>query len=373
MARPCRFNWGQQGALLPRTIEFLIRSRPAWKVHAGASQNARLTAFYLSRDRVLTLIGAEKLPPRVLGALQGKDVAMASAILSGIVGSFLLEAIATSGIKTLQQLFFEDRLRAGTPFIYNGHFHGKGFGYANKTPALTLAEKLDEPLAGRKLIFEFAKDGLVNETAYTRMSGSTRLFTFGYIREIDEETIWAVPYAVGDLVELGSIASSPFAHTLELQVDQIEQFSGIDSSWTPTKAQFQKLAGIPEHAVKELICDLLGECEVPNDWGGEESDVVSSNLLIGGVRRTGAFLLKGPARFHPMTLKDCGKNGDQIYRLFNIPAQVYVVQHCHSIGAAVRKTVEAFALQRAISAPCQYVFIDGYATARLLRAHGRWQ
>ncbi len=122
---------------------------------------------------------------------------------------------------------------------------------------------------------------------------------------------------------------------------------------------------------KELICSLLGEYEVPKDWGGEEADVFSSNLLIGGVRKTGAFLLKGPAKFHPMTLKDCGKNGDQIYRLFNIPAQVYIVQHCHSIGAAVRKTVEAFVTQRAISVPCQYVFMDGYATARLLKAHGR--
>jgi hypothetical protein len=339
---------------------------------AAPGGNARLAAYYLSRDRVLTLVGAEKLPPHVLGTLQGKDVAMASAILSGVVGSFLLETIAASGVKTLQQLFYENRLQAGIPFIYNGHFHGKGFGYANKTPALTLTEKLDEPLAGRKLIFEFAKDGLVNDTAYTRMSGSTRLFAFGYIREIDEETIRAIPYAVGDLVEVGSMASAPFSPALELQPDQIVQFSKMDNSWTPTKIQFNHLAHIPELAVKALICELLGEYEVPKDWGGEESDVLSSNLLIGAARKTGAFLLKGPAKFHPMTLKDCGKNGDQVYRLFNIPAQVYVVQHCHNIGAAVRKTVEAFAMQRAISAPCQYVFIDGYATARLLRAHGRW-
>ena len=66
-------------------------------------------------------------------------------------------------------------------------------------------------------------------------------------------------------------------------------------------------------------------------------------------------------------------NGDQIYRLFNIPAQVYIVQHCHNIGAAVRKTVEAFAMQRGISAPCRFVIMDGAATARLLRAYGQWQ
>jgi hypothetical protein len=73
-----------------------------------------------------------------------------------------------------------------------------------------------------------------------------------------------------------------------------------------------------------------------------------------------------------MTLKDCGKNGDQIYRLFNAPAHIYIVQHCHNIGAAVRKTLEAFALGRSFTAPCRYVIMDGIATARLLRANGLW-
>lgn len=69
---------------------------------------------------------------------------------------------------------------------------------------------------------------------------------------------------------------------------------------------------------------------------------------------------------------DLGKNGDQLYRRFNIPAEIYVVQHCHSIGAAVRKQVEAFALARSFVAPCRFVFMDGITTARLLRAHGLW-
>jgi hypothetical protein len=334
--------------------------------------NARLSAFYLSRDRVLTLIGVQNLPARVLGALQGQDGTMSSAILSGAVGSYLLDAIASGGVKTLQQLAFENTLRPGAPFIYNGHFYGNGFGYNNKKAALTLTEKLDEPLPGMKLVFEFSKNGLLNDTAYTRMSGSTRLFAFGYITDIDAKTIRAVPYAIGDLVEYSSPLLAPFAPTLELQPEEIAQFAGMDQSWTPTKKEFARLAQFPERTVKELICELLGEHEVPSDWGGEECDVFSANLTVGSARQTGAFLLKGPAAFHPMTPKDCGKNGDQIYRLFNIPAHVYIVQHCHNIGAAVRKTVEAFAFGRSFIAPCRYVIMDGIATARLLRAHGRW-
>lgn len=69
---------------------------------------------------------------------------------------------------------------------------------------------------------------------------------------------------------------------------------------------------------------------------------------------------------------DLGKNGDQLYRLFNIPAQIYVVQHCHDIGAAVRKQAENFALARSFVAPCRIVFMDGLTSARLLRANGLW-
>jgi hypothetical protein len=115
------------------------------------STKARLTAFYLSRDRVLGLLDAERLPPHVLAALQGQDVKMASALLTNSVGTYLLQAIAAGAVKTLQQLAFEGGLQPGTQFIYNGHVSGDGFGYRNKTRALTLTEKLDEPLPGRKL------------------------------------------------------------------------------------------------------------------------------------------------------------------------------------------------------------------------------
>lgn len=70
-----------------------------------------------------------------------------------------------------------------------------------------------------------------------------------------------------------------------------------------------------------------------------------------------------------MTMADCGKNGDQIYRLFNTPADVFVVQHCHRITPAVRKTVEAFALSN-YSRTCRFTLIDGYDTARILHTNG---
>lgn len=340
---------------------------------AAAPAAAKLMTFYLSRDRVLSLVNSEELPPQVLQALQGIDAPMATAILSNAVGAHVLQAITSGDIQTLQQLAVKGTLRQGTQFIYNGHFYGRGFGVDNKRPGLTLTERLDEPLDGKKLVLEFSKNGLVNDTAYVRMAGSTRLFAFAYVADITADAIRAIPYAIGDLVTSQSRMSLPFASSLELQPGDIAQFAGMDPQWAPSKAEFAQLANVPEQRVKQIIGGLLGELAIPADWGGEESDLFSAQLLVGNARRTAAFLLKGPAKFHPMTPRDLGKNGDQLYRLFNIPADIYVVQHCHTIGPAVRKTVEAFALHRSFTAPCRYVIMDGYATARLLRAAGAWR
>ncbi|NUX57676.1 methyltransferase [Paraburkholderia sp. JPY418] len=297
---------------------------------------------------------------------------MASAILSNSVGQYLVDAIARGNIKTLFQLAFENRLQVGVPFIYNGHAYGKGFAARNKTPMLSLSENLDEPLAGKQLLVEFSKTNLVNDTASTRMEGSTHLFVFGYIADVDATTIRTVPYAIGDLVERTRGLPMPFMQGLELRTDDVDQFAGMDTRWTPSASEFSAMRSVPEQSVKELLCRLLGEPSVPNDWGGEESDVLSANLAVNGRRLTAAFLLKGPSRFHPMKPTDLGRNGDQLYRLFNIPADVFVIQHCHNIGAAVRKQALAFALQRSFTAPCRVLFVDGTTTARLLRLHGGW-
>lgn len=337
-----------------------------------APSSRQLVTYYLSRDRVLGLLQVDQMPAHVLAALQGQDVPMATSILSNAVGQYLVDAIAGGNIKTLPQLTFENRLQAGIPFIYDGHVYGNGFAARNKTPALSLSEALDEPLEGKKLIVEFAKGNLVNTTAWTRMKGSTRLFVFGYVADVDATTIRTVPYAIGDLVERTHGISMPFAQSLELQPDDVDQFAGMDAQWTPTASEFAAMRSVPEQTVKELLCRLLGEPSVPNDWGGEESDVLSANLVANGRRLTAAFLLKGPSRFHPMKPTDLGRNGDQLYRLFNIPADVFVVQHCHNIGAAVRKQALAFALQRSFTSPCRVLFVDGLTTARLLRANGEW-
>lgn len=320
--------------------------------------------------RLLELLEFDKLPPNVQAAFLSPDTAASKIILANVMGKELIGYLREKEVHHFYRIVAENRLKPGIRFSYQGHFYGKGFGFSNKTKFVSLSENIDEILPGKKLLIEFSKSGLITDTAYTRLSGSTNLFAFCTVTEIDNGFIKAVPYLIGDLIEGTGTALDPKLNaSLRLYPQQIDQLQNIDFKWNPTKKLFNELKNVSEQKVKELFCKLLSEVEIPKDWGGEEFDIFSSNLSVDGRRLTAAFLLKGPSKFHEMTLADCGKNGDQIYRLFNTPADVFVLQHCHKVSPAVRKTMEAFALTQ-YSHQCNYTIIDGYDTARILRSNG---
>jgi len=70
-----------------------------------------------------------------------------------------------------------------------------------------------------------------------------------------------------------------------------------------------------------------------------------------------------------MTVKDLGANGNQIVRLFDEPADILILQHCHYIKAEIYKTMDAFASR--FNNIRRYCIIDGIDTQRLLSAYGK--
>ena len=331
--------------------------------------SARIRAWYLSTPRLLELLDLQRLPPQIEHALRWPDAPLNKAVLANMFGPTILDFLQQENILPFYRLAIEQQLRKGVPFTYEGHFYGKGFGVRNRTSLLSLSEDVNEVLPGKRLLIEFSKSGLVTDTAGTRLSGSTNLFVFGSVTEIGPDIIKAVPYLIGDRVEGVSSLGLKLSTYVRLWPQNIDQLNSVDFSWTPTPQEFYQLKEVPEQTVKEVFCRILSEFEPAKDWGGEEADIFSSNLSVDGKRRSAAFLLKGPAKFHEMKPTDLGKNGDQIVRLYNTPADVFVLQHCHKVGPAVRKTMEAFALS-IYSANRQYLIIDGYDTARILRHHG---
>ena len=155
-----------------------------------------------------------------------------------------------------------------------------------------------------------------------------------------------------------------FGELLPEDIDQFAEMRGVAT--TSADEWMDVMRALPEAKVKEALAGLL--CEpTKKDWGGESNDHFSANLLVRGERKTGAFLLKGPADFRPMTPEMCGKRGDQIYRLVNSGADVSVIQHSHLIGEAVRHTLRALTVFP--GQPRKYCVIDGQATYRLLKAY----
>jgi hypothetical protein len=163
----------------------------------------------------------------------------------------------------------------------------------------------------------------------------------------------------------------------ELQVfaEDIDSFSNIkgvrpeDVSDIVDNGYFPRL----EDEIQAAIEEILGMSFHTKDWGGEISDLYSTYVQFGGRRTAAAFLLKGRGkRRKQMTIADCGKNGDQIVRLFDSPAELFVVQFVGAISEALIKDVETKVEHRRFQGRrAWFLILDGQDTARLLRAYGK--
>ncbi|MEE3718091.1 hypothetical protein V2H45_15230 [Tumidithrix elongata RA019] len=148
-------------------------------------------------------------------------------------------------------------------------------------------------------------------------------------------------------------------------IEDFDEFARIRE--VPKPDSIDIMRHVPERGFKMSLARILGD-RITKDWGGEQSDHYTSNIHLNGRRTTAAFLLKGPAKFSPMTLNHLGKNNDQIYRLAQEPSEVLFIQHSHDITPPVRATLRAFAVQP--GKPRRYCLIDGRDSLWLLNAYG---
>lgn len=151
----------------------------------------------------------------------------------------------------------------------------------------------------------------------------------------------------------------------QITCDDFTQFSKIRSV---KKAEPRKIS---EAAFKRGIQTLIGEKGKFQDWGGEKNDLFSSRLVFKGRRRAVAFAFKGPGTQGKLTPAKLGKNGDQIQRLFQAPAEIFVVQYHAQVGEEVYGQMKTFATVKSLhdGRPIWYSVIDGSDTSRLLRAY----
>ena len=333
---------------------------------------ATVTASYVHVQRCLDLLGS---------AYRGSTTPPQDSIHRGIFLSQLTRAVvawlANHQIRTLGQLIASSELDVGSVFSHVGAFFCRGVSAyldGKRTELPEIYAKLDDFRDGFRLTADLNPEHFTSVSSSTHLSGKSRLFFAGIVADATERLVRARPIIIGILGAsvFGGDADLGFPHvesTAEIYISQIDSFEAAWTARNPSVEQLESLRHIPETAVKEAFASIIGEPFVPNDWGGEISDLTSTQLVVEGIRTSAAFAFKGPSKFHPLTVADMGKNGDQIFRLFNEPADLLVVQHCHKITSPVRAHMRAFATQPGRGR--MFCLIDGADTFKILRAYGK--
>lgn len=342
-----------------------------------------LTCWYLNVRRVIELLGASNLAPSL------KEVSSLAPL-----GDGLMRAASTAAIKdhltawlrqanppTLGQLLIAGELRTGTLFTHYDRYFCKGLSKISEmirkgrrpVPLAEAYAKLDTFAPGLKISFRFHHEHLTSNSSWSELSGQRRLMVLGAATSIGASVIDAIPWVMADpmpgLFRSHTSVGGRWNNRLEIHVDSIESFALVRDIDIPSTTELAALKSIPEQDIKNAFAEIIGEPVVPKDWGGEKSDLFSSYVMLDGERISTAIAFKGPSKFHPMTMADLGKNGDQINRLFSEPAELLILQHCHDITAPVRDMMRAFAQQ--MGRPRLFCLITGYDTLRILKAYGK--
>ena len=152
-----------------------------------------------------------------------------------------------------------------------------------------------------------------------------------------------------------------------ISVDDVENFAKVKR----VKVSPRTFTSISEALFKKGVARILGERGRFQDWGGESNDLYTTRVRLAGRRIAAAFAFKGPGKKGILTPGKMGKHGNQIQRLFRIPASLYMVQYWGQIAEDVVEQLRTFAVAKAAIEGERVSFgvIDGDDSTRLMRAY----
>lgn len=185
-----------------------------------------------------------------------------------------------------------------------------------------------------------------------------------------EEIKNATKKAFIEALQIGNTRFSSQALPLFIGIEEIDSFAKI--ALVPPNAMVGKVpVNEPEAKIKRAILSAIGDPFEKADWGGEQNDILTTRVQYRGKRVTAAFFLKGPSVSGRLTIAKCGKNGDQIQRLFQSPADIFIVQYNGEIDERVLEECrqKVTVLRSKGKTNSFFTIIDGLDTARLLAAY----
>lgn len=332
-----------------------------------------LDPYYLNYRRVVTLVGGDAVVAAVSTRRgTGNSTKLTETLELWSMCDLFLQWLKLNSrlVDPFEMLVNGGSLSTGMLFSVFKDFYCKDVRVMRRrgVPSMRAKFNLPDPV---ELHLSLDRSHVAPGSAGDRLSGHvSELFVVAVAESVEESKVSAIPIFVGNRIKgrRDEILNKLPARSLEVHPEQWDAFTAIQNEAPPTRADLKALRCIPENDIKHAFACRIGEQAVPKDWGGEYSDLFSSQVSVGGEKVTAAFLLKGPGSgFSPMTPVHLGKNGDQIGRLFNEPADLLVLQHCHEIRSSVRSQMQAYANQ--MHRLRRYCIIDGYSTLKILRAY----
>ena len=157
------------------------------------------------------------------------------------------------------------------------------------------------------------------------------------------------------------------ANVARITIDDIDTFSAVRK--LPHRESMPKT--VSEDDFKCGVQAVIGQAGQFKDWPGENSDLYTSRLVVGGKRVAAAFAFKGPGQPGKLTPGRMGKNGDQAQRMFQLDADVFIAQHWREIEPSVVDTMRTYAVNKSIATGklIRYGVIDGQDSERLRQAY----
>lgn len=136
---------------------------------------------------------------------------------------------------------------------------------------------------------------------------------------------------------------------IHITVDDIDSFAAVRKVDKETVPEELSPARLPEEVFKKGFENILSERTKLKDWGGENLDLYSTNLVIKGRRKAAGIALKGPGKTGPLTPKKMGTNGDQIDRLLTQSIDVAIIQYEGDVAISIPSLLEKLSREKARS------------------------
>ncbi len=223
--------------------------------------------------------------------------------------------------------------------------------------------------AARDVFIEFDPHHFLSQTEREAHAGRVRTSLMCHVDIVKDDLISATALVMGTptfthfrnhgaTLDFADHAADWF----ETWPEDIDELAACAEIAPPAAAEWRRaLENISCEAVCRALAEILDGTRLPG-----QADA-GSRMIACGAHRAGA---EAPTAVAVAADGGAGQLGPAVLAALGAtPAELWIVQHCHTIGPAVREMVRAFAVRP--HAPRRFCLIDGADTWRILTAYGK--